>query len=92
MRYLIIILFCSFSLQIVAQDQQLALQYFRNGEYEKAASLLKPLHEQNPYNAIYLSYLIDSYQQLEKYDEVLLVTQKQIDTYKNHTLLLLHTD
>ena len=89
MRYLIIILFCSFSLQIVAQDQQLALQYFRNGEYEKAASLLKPLHEQNPYNAIYLSYLIDSYQQLEKYDEVLLVTQKQIDTYKNQEYLLI---
>lgn len=89
MRYLIIILFCSFSLQIVAQDQQLALQYFRNGEYEKAASLLKPLHEQNPYNAIYLSYLIDSYQQLEKYDEVLLVTQKQLDTYKNQEYLLI---
>ena len=77
MRYLFSILFCSLSLQIFAQDQLLALQYFRNGDYEKAVALLKPLHEQNPYNATYLDYLIDSYQQLEKYDEVQLVAQKQ---------------
>lgn len=89
MRYLFSILFGCLSLQIFAQDQLLALQYFRNGDYEKAVALLKPLHEQNPYNATYLDYLIDSYQQLEKYDEVQLVAQKQLDTYKNQEYLLI---
>ena len=87
MRLYLLILFCCFSLQNYAQDQQLAFQYFRNGEYEKAASIYKPLHQQNPYNSVYLSYLIDCYQQLQQFDEVVTLVNKQLSTYKNQEYL-----
>ena len=87
MRLYLLILLCFFSLQNYAQDQQLAFQYLRNGEYEKAASIYKPLHQQNPYNSVYLSYLIDCYQQLQQFDEVVTLVNKQLSTYKNQEFL-----
>jgi tetratricopeptide (TPR) repeat protein len=68
MRQIILIIIYCFSLQIVAQEQQLAYQYFRNGEYEKAASIYKKLQEKNPYNTNYTNYLIDCYQLLEEFE------------------------
>jgi tetratricopeptide (TPR) repeat protein len=81
MRYILLILLCCFSLQIYAQEQQLAFQYFRNGAYEKAASIYKILHEKHPYNNTYLTYLIDSYQQLEKYDDAHTIITQQLKKY-----------
>lgn len=51
----------------MAQDQQIAFDYFRKGEYEKAASVYQSLFEKNPYNSYYLLKLIDSHQQLEDF-------------------------
>jgi tetratricopeptide (TPR) repeat protein len=89
MRYLFFIFFCCFSLQFQAQEQQLAFQYLRNGDYEKAAALYKPLHEENPYNSIYLNYLIDCYQQLQQFDTANEVITKQINTLKNQQYLFI---
>ena len=61
-----------------AQDASLAFLYFRNGEYEKAASLYKSLHEKNPLNSNYLNYLIDCYQQTEKFNEVKFLLNTQL--------------
>jgi tetratricopeptide (TPR) repeat protein len=74
-------------LQIYAQEPQLASQYFRNGEYEKAASLYKTLQEKNPYNTIYLNALIDCYQQLEKFEEVNQIVTKQLKKFPNQGYL-----
>ena len=81
MRHILFILLCCFSLQNYAQEQQIAFQYFRNGEYEKAVSMYKSLHEKHPSNTTYLNYLIDSYQQLEKYDEAHKVIAKQLKRF-----------
>jgi tetratricopeptide (TPR) repeat protein len=74
-------------LHFYAQDQQLVYQYFRNGEYEKASSIYKSLHEQNPYNSSYLNYLIDCYQQLENFNDANFIITKQLDNYKNQEYL-----
>ncbi|MFD1293125.1 tetratricopeptide repeat protein [Lutibacter holmesii] len=87
MRQLILIFFCCFSLQMLAQDQQLAYQYFRNGEYEKAASIYKKLHEKNPHNSSYTNYLIDCYQLLEAYDTANDLIQKQLRKSANNNYL-----
>ena len=87
MRNALILFVCCFSLQICAQEPQLALQYFRNGEYEKAASLYKTLFEKNPYNANYLNTLIDCYRQLEKFEEVTQIVVKQLKSYPNQEYL-----
>ena len=87
MRLLLFIFFCCFSLQIYAQEQQLAFQYFRNGAYEKAASVFKSLHEKNPYNTNYLNYLIDCYQQLEKFEKATSVINDQLEKFPNQEYL-----
>lgn len=87
MRYILFIFFCCFSLQSQAQEEQLAFQYFRNGEYEKAVALYKTLHQENPYNSVYLSYLIDAYQQLQQFDEASKVINIQIESFKNQQYL-----
>jgi len=87
MRYTLFLFICCFSLQITAQEPQLALQYFRNGEYEKAASIYKSLFEKNPLNNNYITYLIDCYQQLEKFEEVAEIVAKQLKSYPNQEYL-----
>jgi tetratricopeptide (TPR) repeat protein len=79
--FLVIILFCTLS--ISAQEQQLAYQYLRNGDYEKAAVLYESLFEKHPYNASYLNYLIDCYQRLERYGDVERVVRRQLDQFPN---------
>ncbi|WP_231961655.1 tetratricopeptide repeat protein [Urechidicola croceus] len=46
----------------------MAYDYFRKGEYEKAASIYKSLYEKNKFNATYLTRLIDCEQQLTNFD------------------------
>ncbi|MHB1148665.1 MAG: tetratricopeptide repeat protein [Lutibacter sp.] len=87
MRYTLFLIICCFSLQIYAQEPELASQYFRNGEYEKAASLYKTLFEKNPYNANYLNALIDCYRQLEKFEAVTEIVAKQLNSFPNQEYL-----
>lgn len=87
MRYTLILYLCCFSLQIYAQEPQLASQYFRNGEYEKAASIYKILYEKNPLNNNYINSLIDCYQQLEKFEEIDKIVAKQLKSYPNQEYL-----
>ncbi len=87
MRYLFIFFIYLFSVQIIAQEQQLGYQYLRNGEYEKAASIYKTLLEKHPYNSTYTSYLIDCYQQIEHYDEVFKIIENQLTNYPSKEYL-----
>lgn len=87
MRFLFIILFSCFSMQLIAQEHQLAYQYYRNGDYEKAAAIYQALHQKNPVNTNYTHYLIDCYQQLDTYDKVEFLIQKQLKNYPNQEYL-----
>ncbi|MBT8318233.1 MAG: tetratricopeptide repeat protein [Lutibacter sp.] len=87
MRVILIILIGFFSLQIYAQEPQLAYQYFRNGEYEKAASIYKELHEKHAYNTTYFKYLIDCYLQLENFEEIPKIITKQLENFPNQEYL-----
>ncbi len=83
MRQLFILFFCCFTLQFYAQEQQLAYQYFRNGEYEKAASLYETLLEKHPYNTNYTTFLIDCYQQLNDYKASYNLITNQLEKFPN---------
>ena len=50
-----------------AQDQQLAYDYFRKSEYQKAASIYEKLYVENKFNSHYLNKLVDCYQQSEDF-------------------------
>tara|TARA_R110001583_G_scaffold40294_2_gene128834 strand:- start:2908 stop:4683 length:1776 start_codon:yes stop_codon:yes gene_type:complete len=88
MRKILILFICCFSLQLFAQEADIAFLYYRNGEYEKAASIYKILHEKNPINSAYLNYLVDSYQQLENFEEVKSILNKQLLEFPNQDYLL----
>ena len=88
MRKILILFICCFSLQIQAQEASLAFLYLRNGEYEKAATIYKTLHEKNPLNSNYLKNLVTSYQQLENFEEVHIIINKQLKKLSNQHYLL----
>ena len=52
---------------VYAQNSELALSYFKNGEYEKAILMYKPLLDKEPFQRIYFKNLLISYQQTEEF-------------------------
>lgn len=81
MRSLIIILFLLISGLCYSQDQQMAYDYFRKGEYEKSASIYKTLYEQNNFNSNYLLRLLYCERQLENYNKSKILIDNHIKKY-----------
>ncbi|MCK5814484.1 MAG: hypothetical protein KAH07_00920, partial [Flavobacteriaceae bacterium] len=81
MRQLIILLFISTAALSYGQSQQMAYDYFRKGEYEKAASIYKELYEQNNFNSNYLLRLLYCERQLENFDESKILIENHLSKY-----------
>ena len=78
MRLLLIIVFLISSLAF-SQDDILAKEYFKRGEFEKALSSFQRLHDANPGNINYLLQLVKTHQQLEQYDTAETLILKQLE-------------
>ncbi|MDT0554227.1 tetratricopeptide repeat protein [Urechidicola vernalis] len=83
MKNLIIILVLFCSALLYGQDQQLAYDYFRKGEYEKSASIYKVLYEENNFNSNYFTRLIYCYRQLEDYTKTEEIITNHLKKYPN---------
>lgn len=81
MKYTFLILGLLFSLSAFAQPDKLAQEYYRNGEYEKAATLYQQLYDQNPYSDFYFTRYLTSLLSLENYKEAEGLIKKQIKKY-----------
>ena len=74
MKKLFLLFFLFFSLLGFAQrdpQEKLAIQYYQNGEYEKAKEIFKPIYEKNNSSYIYVYYYqvlveLQDYKELEK--------------------------
>ncbi len=67
MRLLVIIIvFVSFKLS--SQSEQLAKNYFDQGDYEKALSVYQKLSKKQKYNSTFFMGVVRSYQQLEQFE------------------------
>ncbi|TWO32272.1 tetratricopeptide repeat protein [Seonamhaeicola sediminis] len=64
-----LVLYLCLSINLFAQDANLAMEYFKKGDYEKALYEYKKLYAQSPSNFNYINQVIASQQQLEQYDE-----------------------
>jgi tetratricopeptide (TPR) repeat protein len=68
MRALLLIGVFFYSLFVNSQNEQKALQYFNNGEFEKALITYNKLYQVNNGNTNYLLKIIEVHQQLEHFD------------------------
>jgi tetratricopeptide (TPR) repeat protein len=77
-KYFFIILLC-IPCKLSAQpntDQQLAVQYFQNGEFDKAALYYEKLYDKNP-NDIFYNYYLKCLIELKNYKEAEKLIKKQ---------------
>jgi tetratricopeptide (TPR) repeat protein len=61
--------FMFFSICAFSQDDALASEYFKNGEYEKALIEYEKLYTSAPSNLTYITQIVTTHQQLEQYDK-----------------------
>ncbi len=57
------------SAQMLSQNDALANDYYKNGDFEKALYEYKKLYAQSPSNINYIFQIISSHQELEQYNE-----------------------
>jgi tetratricopeptide (TPR) repeat protein len=87
LQKIIIILAFLNSFWVSAQNEQLALQYFDDGEFEKALTIFEESSQKQPSNFFFLQKIIECQQQLKQYDKAEEVILKRKD--KNNQPLLL---
>ncbi|WP_299548528.1 tetratricopeptide repeat protein [Seonamhaeicola sp.] len=75
---LLFVLCLLLSVNLFAQDANLAMDYFKRGEYEKALHEYKKLYAQSASNINYINQIVASHQQLEQYDEAEAFLQKLV--------------
>jgi len=68
-RFLVCLILLATSFTLSAQKSRLAMQYYQNGEYAKAASLYQKLYEEQNYNDQYFERYIECLISLEEYEE-----------------------
>jgi TolA-binding protein len=68
MKYFFFKIVFLFSFFAFAQNEQLALDYFEKGEFEKAVTMLEGISSKQPANYYYFERLITCYQQLQQFE------------------------
>ncbi len=79
-KILLIILIIS-GLNIFGQKPEVGYSFYRNGEYKKAITIYKPLHENNRIRYDYFKYLLDCYQQTEDYNTAEVLIRRQLKDF-----------
>ncbi|MFN7044635.1 MAG: tetratricopeptide repeat protein [Flavobacterium sp.] len=74
------ILFLS-SFWVSAQNEQLAMDYFEKGEFQKALTLFEEISTKQPSNYFFFQKVIECYQQLQQYDKAENTIAKRKDKY-----------
>ena len=72
------VLFFLISTSLYSQEDLLAKEYFKNGEFEKALASYQALHKKTPNNNNYFVALVKSHQQLEQFNEAEALLKEQI--------------
>ncbi len=88
MKKIIALLFIFFSLLVHCQNEQLALNYFDRGEFEKALVSYEELLKAQPNNFNYFQKAVECYQQLQQFDKAEKAIQERLDKYKQGNFLV----
>lgn len=82
--YIVLLLF---SQLLFAQEQQLANDYFRKGEFEKAAAVYENLYKENKHNTFFFQKLVKSYQAIEDFKKCEALINERLKTYPKQEFL-----
>ncbi len=82
--YIVVFLTSQF---VFAQEQKLAQDYFRKGEFEKASKLYENLYKDNKHNTYYFKNLLKCYQAMEYYSKVEIIINERISSYPKQAFL-----
>ena len=74
---------------LFAQSEQLARNFFDQGEYEKALNIYERLYQQNPGNPIFFNGLISSHQQLEQFEVAESLLMERLNRSANNPAILI---
>lgn len=88
MKKIFLILNLFLSLAVFSQNEQLAMNYFDKGEFEKAIISFDELLKNQPANSFYFQKLVESHQQMQQFDIAEKLIQERIDKYKQPALLV----
>ena len=86
-KIVFIVLFLT-SFWVSAQNEQLALQYFDDGEFEKALTIFEENLQKQPSNYFFFQKVIECRQQLKQYDKAEEVILKRKEKYNQPILLV----
>lgn len=86
-KLLFYILFLA-SVSALAQNEQLAYNYFEKGEYEKALVLYQDLEKAQPYNTFFTQKVAACYQQLQQYDKAAKTLEDKLKQSRQPLLLV----
>jgi len=87
MKRVLLLVGLLFSLVAFSQSEEIADDYFKRGEFEKALIVYQKLNESNN-NINIFNKIISTLQQLERYDEAQKILQDRILSYKFPPLLV----
>lgn len=88
MKHLISYLFLFFTLAGFAQNEQLALNYFEKGDFEKALIAYEELLKNQPGNNLYFQKVLEANQQLSRFDKAKELIQSRMDKYKQGNMMV----
>lgn len=87
--FLLILFLIAGNFTLFAQSEQLAKNFFDQGEYEKALKVYQQLYKGNPANTVYFNGVVASYQQMEEFDEAEKLLVERMNTSANNPSILI---
>lgn len=88
MKKIIFLFSLLFSTLVFSQNEQLAMNYFEKGEFEKALISFQELLTVQPYNGSYFQNTIECYQQLKQYETAEKAIFERWNKFKQASLLV----
>ncbi|MGL2965303.1 tetratricopeptide repeat protein [Flavobacterium sp. XGLA_31] len=88
MKQLLFSLLFFLSITAMAQNEQLANNYFDRGEFEKALVSYEDLLKAQEGNFNYFQRVVECYQQLQQFDKAQKALEARLDKYKQSNLLV----
>ncbi|BAO75310.1 tetratricopeptide repeat protein [Winogradskyella sp. PG-2] len=86
--FLIILIIFGLNFSLAQNSEALADSYYKKGEFKKALIIYQNLNKEKPYSYKYIYKLVETYQQLEQYDEAENILVQRLAKRQNPTLLV----